>query len=160
MAADSGRRSRPWLRERAGPTSAAKWEGSPRRGVSGRSLPAQDEKNVRPEGTVVSGASRRLAPKDFRAGAEKARTQKTPLRQEKASVHGSSSVDKRQKSRHKRAEKQESALCEQKSPYIRARERLTRMTPPTIRTVARSFCQVRWSSPIQMLTAVAKTGCR
>ena len=82
MAADSGRRSRPWLREREGPTSVAKWEGQPRRGVPVRSLPAQAGGAIVSRaslklapmagGAIVSRASLKLAPRAGGTGAEKA----------------------------------------------------------------------------------------
>ena len=40
------------------------------------------------------------------------------------------------------------------------RERPTSTTPPTTRTVARTFCQVTTSSPVQMLKSAAIIGCR
>ena len=35
---------------------------------------------------------------------------------------------------------------------------LTRITPPTMAEAATTFCQVRWSMPVHMLTTVAMMG--
>jgi hypothetical protein len=44
--------------------------------------------------------------------------------------------------------------------FVAARLRLTRMTPPTMRTVAATFYQDRVSRPVQMLTMAAMMGWR